>query len=138
MVTLTDPLHLGHLIHMKMAKALGDKLIVIVNSDASGISKKGFCLVPLEERMAMLRELSFVDEVVASIDRDDTVAKTLQLIRPNIFAKGGTKTLENIPEIEQRICEQIGCELVTGIGEITPYHSSTDFILSVVEKFQKL
>ncbi len=133
-----DPLHIGHIIHMKKAKALGDKLVVIANSDEAGIKKRGFSLIPCAERMSLIRELSFVDEVIPAIQDIDNVAKTLELLRPDIFAKGGDRTLENLPQDERDVCEAIGCEIVTGVGEIKPYHSSSDFIMDVVGKFDKL
>ena len=56
-----------------------------------------------------------MDKVVASVDEDQTVAKTLELIKPDIFAKGGDHFgPEHIPEAE--ICNKIGCKLVTNVG----------------------
>ena len=56
-----------------------------------------------------------VDKVIASIDDDQTVSKTLEELKPDIFAKGGVRTgPENIPEAET--CRKIGCKLVTHVG----------------------
>ena len=133
-----DPIHIGHLIHMKMAKALGDKLVVIVDSHEAGRQKRGFSLIPCAERMALIREFSFVDEVIAAIDDDTTVAKTIELIRPDILAKGGDRDLANIPEAEKEACERVGCEIITGQGERKPYHSSSDFVLKVIQSWSEL
>lgn len=128
-----DPLHIGHLIHFKKAKALGNFLIVLVNTDESGRLKRGFSLLPQCERMAFIRELPFVNEVVSAIDDTDTVAKTLELVRPDIFAKGGDRDLDHMPKEEIETCNRIGCKIITGIGESPPYHSSNQIWKAAVE-----
>jgi hypothetical protein len=65
-----------------------------------------------------------VDEVIASVDSDQTVSRTLELVKPDIFAKGGDRTgPENIPEMET--CQKIGCRVVTNVGG-SKVHSSSD------------
>ncbi len=49
-----DPLHVGHLEGLQLAKGLGGKLVVIVNSDKQAIMKKGFAFMPEQERMITL------------------------------------------------------------------------------------
>ena len=110
-----DPLHSVHLDHMVEARRLGDWLIVIVNTDEFLIKKKGFFVLPLLERLRIIEEYPFVDQTVVCIDRDLTVADTLRLIRPHIFAKGGDRYIGNIPEVE--ICNKIGCKIIDGLGE---------------------
>jgi len=112
-----DPLHIGHLEHIRKAKKLGDWLVVIVNPDADLIRKKGYVFMPLEHRKAILEALREVDEVVVSIDSDGTVAKTLKLIKPDIFAKGGDRTPDNMPQNEIDACQEIGCKIVYGLGD---------------------
>ncbi len=110
-----DPIHVGHVRYLREAAKLGNKLVVILNSDDFLLRKKGFVFMPFEERKEILSSLKGVDEVVASVDEDQTVSKTLESIRPDIFAKGGDRTgPENIPEAET--CRQIGCKLVTNVG----------------------
>ena len=55
-----DPLHRGHIDHIKKAKKLGDKLVVITHPDyiVALNSHNGKCLMPLADRLAVLRELS--------------------------------------------------------------------------------
>ncbi len=67
-----DPLHVGHIECFEKAKALGDKLIVIVNTDEQAIMKKGFVFMPLKERMKIIESLKMVDKVIPSIDKDTT------------------------------------------------------------------
>jgi len=111
-----DPLHDYHLDHIQEAKRLGDWLIVIANTDEFLIRKKGFFYLPLLTRLRLLEEYPFVDQVVVCIDRDQTVAETLRLIRPNIFAKGGDReSSSSMPQQEVDACKDIGCKIVYGV-----------------------
>src|SRR3990167_6959853 len=65
-----DPLHLGHLLSFQAAKALGDKLIVVIDSDEFLVKKKGAPFMPVEDRVAIIKELRCVDEVVVIGDGD--------------------------------------------------------------------
>mgnify|MGYP001563500521 CR=1 FL=1 len=58
-----DPLHKGHLEYLQEAKKLGDRLVVIVNNDAQAVLKKGKSFIPQDQRVAIIKSLSFVDEV---------------------------------------------------------------------------
>ena len=110
-----DPIHLGHIEYLKKAKELGDKLVVIVNNDKQAHLKKGFEFMPFNERVEIVKALKFVDEVFLSIDRDKTVCKSLEKIRPNIFAKGGDRFSHEIPEAE--VCRKFGIKIVHGLGD---------------------
>jgi len=109
-----DPLHVGHLEGIELAKKLGGKLVVIVNSDEQAVLKKGFAFMPEGERMKIVKALEFVDEVVLSIDKDKSICKTLAMIKPHIFAKGGDRTAGEIPE--GAICRELGIEIIDGLG----------------------
>ena len=95
-----DPIHVGHVEYLELAKKLGHKLIVILNNDLQAIKKKGFTFMPATERIKLLQALRHVDEVFLSIDHDHTVCKSLEALRPNIFAKGGDRFNAEIPEAE--------------------------------------
>ena len=111
-----DPFcHAGHRAHFKLAKELGDYLIVIVNTDEFLMRKKGMVGVPLAERIGAIADLRYVDEVVVSIDTDQTVAETLRLVHPSIFAKGGDRTPNNMPQKELDVCRELGIEIVYGV-----------------------
>ncbi len=125
-----DPIHIGHIEYLKLAKQLGDKLIVIVNNDKQAIMKKGFEFMPFKERMEIIKHLSFVDEVFPSIDEDKTVCKSLEAIRPHIFAKGGDRFSYEIPEAE--ICRKHGIQIIHGLGD--KIQSSSE----LVEKAEKV
>jgi len=109
-----NPLHKGHIKLLKESKALGDRLVVIVNNDAQVSLKGSKPFMDEEERCDIIRAIRYVDEVVLSIDNDKTICRTLEMIKPNIFAKGGDSTLENIPEKD--ICDKHGIKLVLGVG----------------------
>jgi cytidyltransferase-like protein len=110
-----DPLHIGHIELFKLAKTIGDKLIVIVNNDYQAELKKGNPFMKQKERMAILENLEIIDTVVLSIDKDRTVCKTLELVRPDIFANGGDRQVGEIPETT--ICKNLGIKLVDGLGK---------------------
>ena len=99
-----DPIHSGHIEHFKEAKKLGDILIVGLNSDAWLTRKKGKPFMPIEERLAVIRELRMVDSAVAFNDDDsssvDLIKKALVLFDDVLFANGGDRTQDNIPEID--------------------------------------
>ncbi len=109
-----NPLHIGHLRCIQDAKKLGTKLVVIVNSDYQVKVKGSAAFMPEKERMEIVKALKPVDEVVLSVDKDLTVCKSLELVKPDIFAKGGDRTLGNIPEVP--VCEKLGIKMVFGVG----------------------
>ena len=110
-----DPIHVGQVRYIREAAKLGDRLVVILNSDVFLLRKKGVVFMPFEDRKEIMENVKGVDGVIASVDEDQTVCKTLELVKPNIFAKGGDRTgPENIPEAET--CRKIGCKLVTNVG----------------------
>ena len=65
-----DPIHSGHIAIFKEARALGDKLVIALNSDEWLINKKGAYFMPFNERRAVLENLSFVDMVIDFADDD--------------------------------------------------------------------
>ena len=110
-----DPVHIGHIELMEKAKSLGDKLIVILNTDEQAIRKKGYVFMPFEERYRILRSFWFVDGIVMWEDKDQTVCETLKLLKPDIFANGGDRSNDEIPEA--KVCKELGIKIVDGLGE---------------------
>lgn len=110
-----NPLHKGHIEYLTKAKSLGDKLVVIVNSDLQQKLKGSKPFQNEEERVIIVGNLKMVDEVFLSIDLDSTVCESLKMVRPDIFAKGGDRFSSEIPEAE--ICRQLGIVMVDGLGE---------------------
>jgi len=109
-----NPIHKGHIRYLKEAKALGDELIVILNNDKQVKIKKNKPFMDENERYEILSSIKYVNKVIISIDKDETVCKTLELIKPDYFVKGGDRTLNNIPE--KKICKKLGIKILTGIG----------------------
>jgi len=101
-----DPVHSGHLAYFKSARALGDRLIVGLNSDAWLTRKKGRPFMPLHERLALVGNLNMVDEVVVYNDDDGSSSDAIRVVRSRhpdadiVFANGGDRTAVNIPEMD--------------------------------------
>jgi D-beta-D-heptose 7-phosphate kinase / D-beta-D-heptose 1-phosphate adenosyltransferase len=93
-----DLLHAGHVATLRSARALGDCLVVCLNSDDSVRRLKGpeRPLVPEADRTAVLEALDCVDVVVPFDER--TPEAVLARLRPDVFAKGGDYTLADLPE----------------------------------------
>ena len=91
-----DILHRGHVTYLAQAKALGDRLVVGVNSDDSVRRLKGESRPVNREtdRALLLAALRFVDEVV--IFGEDTPEKLLEKLRPDILVKGGDYKKEDV------------------------------------------
>ena len=121
-----DPVHSGHIRLIKEARMLGDQLIVGINSDEWLARKKGRAFMPWQERLCVLNNLSQVDEVYTFDDEDGTAGHLLQQVRAHypdariIFANGGDRTQNNIPEMSVP-----GIEFVFGVGGSDKANSSS-------------
>jgi len=95
-----DILHVGHVRYLESAKALGDCLIIGLNSDASVRALKGEArpINSEEDRAEVLGALRAVDCVV--VFGDETAENLIAKVRPDIYVKGGDYTLETLPEAE--------------------------------------
>lgn len=93
-----DILHAGHVAYLEQAKSFGDRLIVVVNDDASVSHLKGPArpINTLARRMAVLAGLSAVDWVVSF--SEDTPERIVQRILPDVWVKGGDYQVEDLPE----------------------------------------
>ena len=93
-----DLLHPGHLSLLRQARALGDALVVCVNSDESVRRRKGPSrpIVPEADRIALLEALEPVDAVI--MFAEDTPAALLEILRPDVWVKGGDYTIGDLPE----------------------------------------
>lgn len=123
-----DPVHSGHIKLIKEARALGDMLIVGINSDEWLARKKGRAFMPWQERLCVLNNLSSVDEVYTFDDNDGTACHLLQQVRAHypgakiIFANGGDRTDKNIPEMS---FQDNNIKFVFGIGGFDKANSSS-------------
>jgi D-beta-D-heptose 7-phosphate kinase/D-beta-D-heptose 1-phosphate adenosyltransferase len=119
-----DLLHIGHITYLQQAKALGDRLIVAVNSDESVKMLKGDSrpINELQARMAVLAALECVDWVVSFAE--ETPERLYNRLLPDVLVKGG----------DYQICEVVGGEAVISNGgeveilEFVDGHSTSKMI----------
>ena len=128
-----DVLHLGHLRYLQAARALGDLLVVAVNSDSSVRHLKGQHrpLVPESERAEMLAGLECVDYV--AIFSEFTPISLLSELKPNIHVKGGDYTVEQL--VEREVVEANGGKVVVGLN--VPGKSTTNLIQVICERYSR-
>jgi cytidyltransferase-like protein len=100
-----DPLHSGHILYFKAARKLGDQLVVGLNSDDWLTRKKGRPFMPFEERAAIIKELTCVDEVIGFDDNDNSACSAIMQVLNTrdsnyklVFANGGDRTNISTPE----------------------------------------
>ena len=117
-----NPVHKGHLEYFINAKAQGDLLFVIVNSDHQRELKGSKEFQKEDERLFIVQHIKEVDQAFLSIDMDRTVCRTLEYLHQQFgskfrlaFANGGDQTNQSIPEAS--ICQTLGIEMIDGLGE---------------------
>ncbi len=133
-----DPIHSGHINLLKKASELGDKLIVGVNSDDWLKRKKKCFFMTLKERKTIIENLNMVDQVIVWDDSDDTACGAIDSLLAKfpenimlIFANGGDRKKNNIPEI-QRYTKNRRVVFKFGIGGYNKKNSSS----LILEKFK--
>jgi D-beta-D-heptose 7-phosphate kinase/D-beta-D-heptose 1-phosphate adenosyltransferase len=123
-----DPVHSGHISYLQAARELGDILVVGVNSDAWLKRKKGRSFMPLRERATILRNIVGVDFVIEFDDSDGSARHAIQMVRQSyprdliIFANGGDRTPDNIPEMD---IQDTNLEFQFGVGGENKKNSSS-------------
>ena len=128
-----DPMTVGHLEYMRLARELGDWLIVIINNNKQATLKKGSAFMPAEERAKIVSAIRWVDEVVIAIDKDRTVCETLRMVAPDKFCNGGDQNNDTIPEVV--VCKELDIELVDGLG--AKIQSSSWLIKDAIKRMYK-
>ena len=109
-----DPLHRGHIEYFENAKLLGDKLIVILNTDRQ---RSRAPRMTLDDRKKILESIRYVDSVVLSVDVDSNVCNTLKQLTPTVFAKGDCAS-----DAEIETCVELSVEIVQGVGSQLHLH----------------
>ena len=123
-----DPVHSGHIAYFKEARTLGDMLIVGLNSDEWLERKKGRAFMPWNERLCVVNNLAMVDEVYTFDDTDGSARHFIQQVRAHypraelIFANGGDRTDQNIPEMD---VVDPNLKFVFGVGGFDKANSSS-------------
>lgn len=121
-----DPIHSGHIAYLNAAAKLGDQLFVGVNSDAWLERKKGRAFMPIAERRAIIGNLKPVSATLEFDDSDGSACKLIETIKSQypyaeiIFANGGDRTQENIPEMSVK-----GVTFAFGVGGDNKANSSS-------------
>ena len=125
-----DILHRGHITYLSRAKALGDLLVVGVNSDDSVRRLKGSerPINSIDDRVEVLAALSCVDQIV--VFDEDTPADLIRTLRPDVYVKGGDYTRETLPEAP--LVESLG-----GKVRILPYVEDQS-TTSVIARIRRL
>jgi len=133
-----NPLHIGHINLIREAKKLGDVLVVIVNNDEQVKVKGSIPFMPERERLKIIRELKYPNKVVLSIDKDESVSKSLEMVvnmysGKIFFAKGGDRNIKNIPESEKKVCQKFGIEIINRVGG-KKIQSSSRLLKNIIKK----
>ena len=117
-----NPIHKGHLEYINNAKAVAEHLFVIVNNDHQRSLKGSKEFQDEDERLIIVSNIKAVDTAILSIDDDRTVRATIRHIAEKYsdqfdlaFANGGDQNNDTIPE--RPICEEMGIELLEGLGD---------------------
>src|SRR5579864_3337722 len=132
-----DPIHVGHVEMMKEARALGDRLVVIVNNDNWLRFKKGFVFMGETERAEIVKAIRYVDDVIISghepNTKDLSVCRELEALKPDIFANGGDRKPEGDPVPDVDLCNRLGIKLVYNVGKSGKIQSSSELVKRVKE-----
>jgi D-beta-D-heptose 7-phosphate kinase/D-beta-D-heptose 1-phosphate adenosyltransferase len=124
-----DPLHEGHIRYLRGAWEIAQindaKVMVILNTD-KWLEKKGHGhpYYSYEQRAEILEAIKYVDIVVPQIGEEMSIAESLRCYQPDVFAKGGDRTIDNLPEDEVDVCNQLGITIITGVGGTDKPNSS--------------
>ena len=129
-----DPVHVGHMRMIREASRWGD-VVVVINSDEWLIRKKGYVFMPWEERAEIMGNIKGVRLVTNVDDSDGTVCKAIQRHRPDAFANGGDRKKNNTPEME--VCDDLGIQMLWGIGGTTKPQSSSWLVSKAMEKLNE-
>ena len=124
-----DPVHIGHIRMILEASKHGD-VIVVANSDDWLYRKKGFVFMEFDQRAEILASIKGVVKVSGVNDSDTTVCEAIRRLKPDIFANGGDRKIHNTPE--QAVCEELGVEMLWGIGGERKANSSSSLVERVM------
>lgn len=124
-----DPVHIGHIRMILEASKHGD-VIVVANSDDWLFRKKGFVFMEFDQRAEILASIKGVVKVSGVDDSDGTVCEAIRRLKPDYFANGGDRQKHNTPE--QAVCDELGVEMLWGIGGNNKANSSSDLVERVL------
>ena len=108
-----DPVHIGH-VRMILEAAEYGHVLVVANSDAWLMRKKGYIFMSWEERAELLAAIRGVTSVERVDDTDGTVCEAIRRLKPTYFANGGDRKTDNTPEMD--VCKELGVKLLWNVG----------------------
>ncbi len=114
-----DILHVGHLRTFKEAKAQGDILVVGLNSDQSirGLKGETRPIIPQDDRLELLAALEPIDYV--TLFDEATAVRLIEIIKPQVYIKGGDYTLDSLPEKDVLIRYQVEVKFIPLVAGIS-------------------
>ncbi len=131
-----DPIHPGHIRYFKDAKKLGDRLVVVINNDHWINLKKGLGFMSAEDRAEIISAFTHVDNVIISKHTENTtdlsVCEEIREIKPHIFANGGDRFTDNVPEFQ--VCQELNIEMVFNVGHGGKVRSSSGLLKDYYKK----
>lgn len=101
-----DPLHNGHVELIRLASALADELIVLINDDKWLMRKKGWVFYPEDVRLEIVQSIKGVSKAFILNDFIDDVHGALEVLRPSFFVNGGDRHPGNTSTAEDEVCKQ--------------------------------
>jgi len=130
-----DPIHIGHVHLFRDARALGDKLVVILNDDEWLKRKKGYVFMPQEERKELLEHIRWVDEVVIREPRKTyDVCHMLEKLDIDIFANGGADRSNEQEIPEAAICKARNIKMIFNVGDVGKPQSSSWLVKNLAQQ----
>jgi D-glycero-beta-D-manno-heptose 1-phosphate adenylyltransferase len=129
-----DLIHVGHVRYLKESKALGDRLVVALNSDESvhRLKGQGRPLMPANDRADILSAFSAVDFL--TIFKEDNVERVLMALKPHVHAKGSDYTKDSVPERET-VRSYGGKVAITGGPKV---RSTTEVIAEILSRKKRI
>jgi cytidyltransferase-like protein len=137
-----DPFHVGHLNllrHAWLKHGADSQVVVGVNSDEWLMRKKGYVFMPHKDRMAIVQSIKDVDYAIPFDDSDNSAIALIKFCQYSwgdkyhyIFANGGDRTKDNIPEMNAEYDYPV--EFIFGVGGKHKMESSSELVKKVKEQ----
>ena len=142
-----DPIHIGHVRLFERAKALGDRLVVILNNNNWIKAKKKHIFMGQNERKEIIQALKPVDAVMLTRHgkkpKDMGVSEALLRLRPDIFANGGDRDEKNAANPQSSLyadiqtCKKYGIKMVFNVGDGGKVQSSSWLLAKYLKRVRR-